>query len=984
MMQSRDMRIVRSLSLAICFVLSVSGVLYAQKNDRLNEPEWVDSVYNSLSLDQKIGQLFMIRAHSDKGASHIQDVSRQIRQYHVGGLCFFQGTPEKQAALTNQYQRQSDVPLMVAMDAEWGLSMRLKESAPGFPRQLTLGAVQDNHWIYEMGREIGRELRAIGAHINFAPVVDINNNPDNPVINDRSFGENRYQVAAKAIYYHRGLASARVMACAKHFPGHGDTDTDSHYDLPVISHPTSRLDSLEFFPFKALIEDDVPSIMIAHLHVPSLDSRPNRPTTLSKKVVTGILREQWNYNGLIFTDALEMQGVLKFFKPGEVELEAFKAGNDVLLLPQDIDAAFSRVKKALASGEISERQLEDRVKRILRAKFRLYLDKGTQVDLDSIRPFLDRNEPKAIASSLYEHAITLVKKENDLLPVRDKDRLVSIAVGENGKNAFQYMLERYGVSRFSQLGYEFGPSELDRLMKQLQPGDIPVISLHNMNRSRKRNYGLTQSVIELIATLRDQGNPPAVLVFGSPYSLAKLSFVTDLVACYEDDEKMQEAAAQAVCGGIPFQGRLPVTASDKIRFNQGYLIQDLGILHFGYPEQEGLNSDTLALIYELADEMIRRRAAPGGQMVVARNGRVVVDETFGFFTYRKQHRVQKDDIYDLASLTKILSGTASIMRLHSADRVDISSPLSRYIDELRNSNKRSIKLRDLMAHRAGLVGWIPFYTHTIEAKRRRRPELKEEYYHDFPSQDYAIPVAENLYLRSDYRDSIWEEILLSEVDSNPDYSYSDLGFYMISELVRRVGGREIDTFFTEEIASPLGLGNIGYNPLENGIDKSRIAPSEEDRYYRLQTLQGYVHDMGAAMWGGVSGHAGLFSNAMDVTALMQCFLNKGIYNEKQLFDADIVDRFTRRHPASSRRGIGFDMKELDGEKTLNMAEEASPSTFGHLGFTGTAAWADPEADLVFVFLANRTYPSMKNNLFSKDNFRPRFQSIVYRSIKDKR
>jgi len=949
---------------------------------RLSEPEWVDSVYRRMDLDQKIGQLFMIRAHSDKGADHIQSVSRAIQKYHVGGLCFFQGTPEKQAALTNQYQRQSEVPLMVAMDAEWGLGMRHKSAAPNYPRQLTLGAIQDNRWIYELGLEIGRELRAIGTHINFAPVVDINNNPANPVIHDRSFGENRYQVAAKAIHYSRGLAAARVMACAKHFPGHGDTDTDSHYDLPVIRHDTRRLDSIEFFPFKALVQEGVPSIMVAHLHIPSLDSRDNRPTTLSRKVVTGILREQWNYDGLIFTDALEMQGVLKFFKPGEAELEAFKAGNDVLLLPQDLAAGFSRLKKALQTGEITEAALEEKVKRILRAKYRLYLDGDVQVDTESIRSFLDRDATIALASNLYEKAVTLARREQEIMPVTERSRIFSIALGGKGKNTFQRMLGSYGVERFEQMGYDFGPEELQAIGVTLNAGDIPVISLHGLSKDAKKQFGITQSVIELIQYFSKLKMPPVVLVFGSPYSLAHLGFAENVVVCYEDDDRMQQAAAQALCGGIPFEGRLPVTASPQFRFNQGYLTQDLGILHYGLPEQEGLSGDTLDQIREIIREMIDKKAAPGGQVVVLRNGRMVFNESFGYFTYEKSREVKIDDLYDLASLTKILAGTASIMRLHSNDRVDLSSPLSRYIRELQNSNKSDLRLGDIMAHRAGLVNWIPFYQRTIESLRRTITP-KPEYYKDISSETYAIPVADHLFLRSDYRDSIWEEILLSPVDSNPEYVYSDLGFYMVSELVHRVDGRPIDRYFDEEIARRLGLINIGYNPLERGIDKERITPSEKDEYYRQQTLQGFVHDMGAAMWGGVSGHAGLFSNATDVAVMMQCFLNKGHYNGVRLFDEAVVERFTRRHPESTRRGIGFDMKETDPAKGLNMAPEASEMTFGHLGFTGTCAWADPANGLVFVFLSNRTYPSMQNNLFSRQNYRPRLQSVVYRAINDR-
>lgn len=968
--------------LAIVLVSELRGQEEVMRPPRQSEPEWVDSVFRGMSLEEKIGQLFMIRAHSDKGADHIQEVSSQIRKYHVGGLCFFQGTPDKQARLSNQYQRQSEVPLMVAMDAEWGLSMRHKEAAPNYPRQLTLGAIQENEWIGRMGEAIGRELRAIGTHVNFAPVADINNNADNPVIHDRSFGENRYLVTAKAIHYARGLERSRVMACAKHFPGHGDTDTDSHYDLPVIRHDRRRLDSIELFPFRALAAEGVPSMMVAHLNIPSLDETDNRPTTLSRKVVTGILREEWGYDGLLFTDAMEMQGVLKFFEPGEAELEAFKAGNDVILLPSDIGAAFRRIKKAVKSGEVPMRELDEKVQRILRAKYRLHLDEGVEVDTDRIPAFMQRKEAEGLAAQLYEKALTLVSREHHLLPVRDKSRLVSIAIGARGSNSFQKMLASYGADRFYHLSYELSADDLRRVDSWLNEGDVPVVSLHGMQRSAAARFGVTQSVIELLRHLQSRGFPPVLLVFGSPYSLNYFNFVGDVLVCYEDQPLMQRAAAQAVCGGIPVTGRLPVTASPRFKFNQGYLTESLGILHFGLPEQEGMSSDSLDRIRQIAAEMIDKKAAPGGQLLIARNGRVIFHEAFGHFTYLKQRPVRPDDLYDLASLTKILAGTASVMRLHSTDKVDIGSPMSRYIEELRNSNKGSLRLRDIMAHRAGLVNWIPFYRRTVD-QTPRTVVPKPEYYSEISDTSYAIPVASQLFLRKDYRDSIWEEILLSEVDTVPDYKYSDLGFYMVSELVKSVDGRPIDRFFDEELAAPLGLRHICYNPVAKGVEKDRIAPSEVDEYFRLQTVQGYVHDMGAAMWGGVSGHAGLFSNAWDVAVLMQTFLNDGSYGNTQVFEPEIVSRFTRRHPESSRRGIGFDMKELDPDKTLNMAAEASELTFGHLGFTGTACWADPEYGLVFVFLSNRTYPSMSNRLFSTANYRPRLQSAMYRAIQDR-
>jgi beta-glucosidase-like glycosyl hydrolase len=333
---------------------------------------WVDSIYNVMTDDERIGQLFMIRAHSDKGEDHVREVAKFINTYHVGGLCFFQGTPEKQASLTNYYQTLSSrVPLMVSMDAEWGLGMRLKETTVSYPRQLGLGAIQDNTLIYDMGKEIARQCRRLGVHVNFAPDADINNNANNPVINTRSFGENRYNVLAKSAMYMRGMQDNNVMACAKHFPGHGDTDTDSHFDLPQVNYGMERLEEVELFPFKSLAQHGIQSMMIAHLSVPSIDATANLPTSLSRKAVTELLREKMGYQGLIFTDGLEMKGVTKYFKDGEVEARAIQAGVDILLLPEDIAASFAKIKTYIERGDIDKNQIERSVKRILHAKYRL-------------------------------------------------------------------------------------------------------------------------------------------------------------------------------------------------------------------------------------------------------------------------------------------------------------------------------------------------------------------------------------------------------------------------------------------------------------------------------------------------------------------------------------------------------------------------------------------------------------------------------------
>ncbi len=940
------------------------------------EKHWVDSIFQQLTVKQKIAQLIMIRAHSDKGADHIAQVEDLIKKYEVGGLCFFQGTPTKQISLVNQYQSISKVPLLVGIDGEWSLGMRLKETM-SFPRALMLGAIQNNELIYKMGREIGIQMKRVGVHVNFAPVADVNNNATNPVINTRSFGEDRENVTQKCIAYMKGMQDEGILACAKHFPGHGDTNVDSHYDLPIIPHNRSRLDSIELYPFHALAKQGIASFMVGHLNVPALDDRPNRPSTLSKAMITGIAREQMSFEGLIFTDALEMKGVTKHFEKGQTEAEAILAGNDVLLLPEDVLAAITTIEKYLAEGTIDTAQIDASVKRVLSAKYKVGLPTFIPLSLEGI--YKDLHRPSALANraQLIKEAITLVKNEKNFLPIKRIDTLslASLSIGAEYITPFQKRLISYGKIASFQVGKEISPEQQNTLLSKLSTKECVIVGLHDMNAFSAKNFGFTQSELSFLKRLNEK-TKLILVVFGSPYSLVHFENIPVLISAYEADSLTQDLTAQALFGVFALKGKLPVSVTKNILFGDGIITK--GGMRMGYssPEIHRMSADTLGHLKNIIQQAIEVGATPGGVVLVAKNGDIVYEEAFGNQDYTSNKPVEIDDIYDLASITKVAATTLAIMRMQEQGLIDIEKPLSLYLPALLETNKKDMTVADIMTHRAGLQNWIPFFERTLISKKP--PILNENYYQTKLSSAFSIPVTESIYLRTDFRDSLLNDIYKSALDKSNRYQYSDLGFYLLAEMVKVTTGQFLDEYVTEHFYKPLGLTSTGFNPWK-WADLTRVAPTEVDNYFRGQKLHGYVHDMGSAMFGGVSGHAGLFSNAHDLAILLQVMLFKGEYGGMTFFKPETIQKFTSHHPKSIRRGIGWDMQQPN-TPTTHMSSKASYQTFGHTGFTGPVIWSDPKEELIFVFLSNRTFPTMRNGLLTRLYTRRLLHGMVYKSI----
>ncbi len=968
------------------FLFIISGSLPAQQVYRADlsklaprEQQWVDSVYQSMSEDERLGQLFMIRAHSDLGPDHFASVEKQIADYHVGGLCFFQGTPEKQLELTNRYQALSKLPLMVSMDAEWGLGMRLPDQTISYPKQLALGAIRNNQLIYDMGAEIARQMHRIGINVAFSPVLDVNNNPNNPVIATRSFGEDRYNVTAKGYMYMKGLQDNGILASAKHFPGHGDTDVDSHLDLPVISHNRERLDSVELYPFQALIRYGIGSIMAAHLQIPALDPRPNRPSSLSKPIVTDLLRRDLGFTGLIFTDGLEMKGVTKHYGHGEVEAEAIAAGSDILLLPEDIAASFTAIKRYVSEGKIRPADIEVKVRRVLLSKYRLGLTDPTFPPLAGLREDLNSPAATSLKQELYQAAMTLVRDDKDLVPVETPmtGKIVSLRIGATKATSFTSRLDDYGQVTHLAANVDPTATEQQQILGRITADDIVIASLYSDGSRFIEKVPVSAETVRLLRAI-DGRAKLIVTVFGNPYSLKALDGFGSLLEAYSRDDVAQDAAAQALFGANPITGRLPVTASAKAPFNTG--LETTANYRMGYapPESVGIDGEFLtASVDKLAAEAISAHATPGLVVLVARHGKVVFEKAYGSYTYANRTPVTTNSVYDLASVTKVAATTLSIMKLVEEGKVNLDKSLGFYLPELKGSNKAPLKIRDVLAHRAGLIAWIPFYRYTLTPGSHPKPS--SQFYRSNQTGDFIVPVTDKLYMNKVCVDDVWDQIYESELSNPGRYRYSDLGFYLMAKLVDRVSGLTVDEFAARNFYRPMGLESMTFNPLRT-ISRDRIPPTEVDNYFRMCTVQGYVHDMGAGMMGGVSGHAGLFGSAHDLAALFQMLLQEGTYGGRRYLRPETIDEFTTRYPGEQRRALGFDMKQLDENQYQNLAEDASSRTFGHTGFTGTCVWADPVEDMVYVFLSNRTFPSAATNKLSKLKTRVRVQAAAYESM----
>ncbi|GAB3837414.1 glycoside hydrolase family 3 N-terminal domain-containing protein [Hymenobacter jeollabukensis] len=966
---------------------------------------WVDSVMSTLTPEQRVAQLFMVAAYSNRQRIDEDSISTLIQQSGIGGLIFFQGGPVRQARLLNRYQAQSKVPLLVAMDAEWGLGMRL-DSTIRFPYQMTMGGIRDNQLLYEMGQELGRQVRRIGMHVNFAPVVDVNNNAANPVIGFRSWGENKRGVTQKSLEYMRGMQDAGVLAVAKHFPGHGDTDADSHLALPIIRADRRRLDSLELVPFRALMRQGLGGVMIAHLNIPVLDST-GTPSTLSKRIVTDMVQRQMGYQGMLFTDAMNMKGVTSKYPPGEADVRAILAGNDILEFSKDVPKALRAVRAAIDSGRIKQADIDMRCRRVLALKQWSGLNHYRPIELKNLTADLNNPHAQHIAQRLQELSMTVLRNQKQLLPLQRLDtlRIATVLMGYKDTTDFQRMVADYAPARHFNISATPTLDELSRLREQLKGYNLLLVGLQNLGRNPATSFGISPEENVLLRELAALKKKMVVSVFGNAYAVAKLrdlNAADAVVLAYQESKNAQELAAQVIFGGVGATGKLSVSVpGSPYNFGAGLTTQGGLRLRYAQPEAVGMSNQLEARVDSLLSGALAARAFPGGEVLIARRGTVVLRKSFGRQTYDAGARpVRPTDLYDLASVTKVAASTPALMKLQDLGKFSPDQTMGSYFDFLKGSNKQDLKLRDVLTHQARLKAWIPFWQQYTRPKGffarlfgkyphdpiKTAPgevlPMSPKFFKADSSARFPLKVANGMWGRQDLPERLRKAIAESPLNDKPGYVYSDLSFYLYPQLVQQQTGKSFEQFLSEELYRPLGAGTLGLHP-QWRFPQARIVPTEYDSLFRQQLLHGTVHDEGAALQGGLSGHAGLFGSANDLAKLVQLYAWEGQYGGQQLLKAETVREYTKcQFCPDNRRALGFDRPANDPK--VNTAKDASVRSYGHTGFTGTYFWVDPQYDLMVILLTNRVNPMRRNNKITELSVRSKLLQLAIDAVKSER
>jgi len=972
--------------------------------DKLINHPWVDSVFNSLTPDERIAQLIWIDVSGDEDLNKQFRVAELIRRNNFGGLVFFEGTAVKQAQLINYYQSLAKTPLMIAMDAEWGAGMRLDEVEP-FPYNMTMGAASNDELIRKCASVMAAQLKRLGAQVSFGPVADINTEPQNPIIGMRSFGESREQVTRKSLAYMKGLQENGIIAVAKHYPGHGDTKSDSHLSLPLLSYPRQRLDSMELYPFKTLSDEGIGGIMTAHMRVPALDPNGEGPSSLSKYAVEDIIRKEWNYRGLIITDAMNMGGATLTKKAGSIDVQAIKAGNDVVEFPVDGEATIKAMKAAILNKELTQEDINIKCRRVLAAKLFARLNHLQPVKIAGLVADLNSSEARFTQRQIVESALTLLENKNQLIPFQGLDtlKIAALSIGSSTITPFQKMLANYSkVDQFN-LPDNFTSAEQEALIKKLAPYNLVITGVHSLYESKirrtvkvgnlvhiapERPYGVTENLEKLLSRLSLMKN--AVFVFFSnPYAINEIKdfgHPNGLLIAYQNTPITQELAAQLLFGGIGAGGKLPVSIGNRYRAGDGLTINESIRLKYTLPEEVGLNSERLnGRIDSIVNNALIQKAFPGCNVLIAKDGKVIFQKAYGFHTYDNRIPASLDDIYDLASVSKVTGALPGIMKLNEDGKYLLDEPFSTYWSDWRRrifhaSNKRDITVREMLAHQAGLVPFLPFWKKSVNNKG-----LSHKLYGAEQVNPYDLEVAPGLYLDSKFKKSVYKDIRKSPVRTRGKYVYSDLSFIIAPEVIAKLSGMKFTEYLDQKFYRPLGATTVGYNPSRK-FSEDQIVPTEYDTIFRKRLVHGSVHDEASAVLGGIAGNAGLFASANDLAKMVQMYVQYGTYGGKQYLKRSTVEEFNRvQFPQDgNRRGLGFDKPLIDNQKFDK--EKAypcvgpSPQSFGHFGFTGTFFWADPTNGLTYIFLSNRVYPTRASNMISTLNVRTEILQVMYEEL----
>lgn len=888
----------------------------------------VDSLLAMMTLEEKIGQLFVVPAFGSFTNDHdpaLLRLKRVIREYHVGGVLFFRGDVYGQAMLTNQLQSISEIPLWITQDMEFGAAMRVSGTTRITPAMgIAATGNPANAWL--KGKITAREARALGVHQVFAPVLDVNNNPENPVINVRSFSADPEIVTLFGQQMIEGIESEGVLATAKHFPGHGDTDTDSHLALPVINHNYSRLDSLELYPFRITINNGLRSVMSAHIAYPLISENVGLPSTLDESILSKILIDSLGFNGLIVTDGLDMQGITQNFSPGDAVIRALIAGADMMLISPDEMTAINEVIRAVESGRISEERIEYSARKILELKRQHAVFDDHMVDIDALSYKINTPEYQTIADRIARESVTLLKNENNIIPIRDTDHLRILAValaddrsGTTGTTMASELRKYHANVAFHVLDQRTSEEEKKKILEEADKADLIIIGSFIIVRSHQPMQ-IQPSQLELLEKLTGSNKPSALVAFGNPYVVRDLPDADVHLLAWSSNTSQVQNSVPALFGASQISGKLPINVPGMYRIGDGIEIPH-STLRIDKPEAVGLVTDSLLHIDMIMQKAIDDSVFPGGVVGVMRNGAMVWNNGYGYFDYTKTRKVNHDDVYDLASLTKAMATTTSIMKLLDEEKIQLSDPVGKYIPEFNFGDRNKVTIEQLLLHTSGLPAFRVY--------------------------------VDKLKTRTEIIDAVRNEPLIAT--PGEEYVYSDLGFILLGEIVEEVSGVRLDQYIRSQFFYPMGMYSTHFIPRRIGNWVSRrIPPTEIDVTFNRGTVQGDVHDERAYFMNGVAGHAGLFAPARDIAAYAYMLLNGGTYAGRHYLSPEVIELFTGHRSTINQRGYGFDRK---GEGFSTAGQLTSNQTFGHLGFTGTSMWIDKENDIAIILLTNRTYPS---------------------------
>ncbi len=904
------------------------------------QERWVSTILATMSLEEKVAQMIMIAEtgypRNPRSKAHLELVEA-VRDHRVGGLVLLRSEEGTIPGLLNELQNESRIPLLVAMDMERSLAFRLRRGSVDLPYAMAVGATRSEDAARFLGEVTAREGLALGIHWTFAPVVDVNNNPDNPLINLRSFGEDPELVARLGAAFIRGARSGGMLTTAKHFPGHGDTAVDSHLELPVIGVDREHLETVEWPPFREAIAAGVDSVMVGHVAVPALDPS-GRPATLSATLNADVLRDEMGFQGLIVTDAMVMKGVGTTWI-GKATVDAVRAGADVILMPPDLRVALQSLIRSVEEGELDEERIDRSVRRILEAKARIGLHVDQLVDLEAGAPEVGRPEDVRRAMEIAEASITVVRNDGGLLPLKAEDRLRILHLvmpNDLGFPPDEFRARRIAVKTIS-LGDEVVEERAGEILETSRSFTLILVSASFYRQS------ISASLLRLLGRLAETDVPMIVASFGSPYLLAELPEIPVYLATYGTPETSRYAAVSALFGEIDVRGKLPVTLSEDYPYGQGFEIPRRAMtLRTASPENAGFKPGGMEEVDRMLEEFVEQGAFPGGIVAVGHRGALVHLHPFGRLSYDENApEVEEDTIYDLASLTKVVATTTMAMIMVDEGRLDLDAKVQDFLPLFKGPGKDEVTIRHLLTHSSGVDWWAPLYEEL---------EGPEEYLQRIQGMELVY-------------------------EPGSVYKYSDLGIILLGEILSRVAGQPLEEFVRERVFEPLSMPDTLFRPGDDCL--SRIAPTEYDTW-RGRLVRGEVHDENAFALGGVAPHAGLFSTAGDLSRFVQMLLNGGVLEHHRIVSRETVELFTRTAgEGESTRALGWDTKSPEKSTA---GSYFSPRSFGHTGFTGTSIWVDPDRELFLILLTNRVHPTRDNQLIRK--VRPAVADAVVNALAD--